>query len=259
MGEITFLGTGTSQGVPVISCNCEVCRSSDTHDKRLRSSALIEIGGKTIVIDCGPDFRQQMLREDVRSIDGILLTHNHKDHTAGIDDVRAFNYTSGEYVDIYAEERVQDTVKTEFSYAFGDNKYPGAPDINLLTIGEEPFRIGDVEILPVRGHHYKLPVLGFRIGGLCYITDMNRIEDSELEKLKDLDVLVINALRIGKHLSHFCFEEAMDIVARIRPKRAFFTHMSHQIGLHARIEGLTCSPDIKFAYDGLKVKFDDGK
>jgi len=257
MGVITFLGTGTSQGVPVVSCNCYVCRSKDPHDKRLRTSAMVDVGGKRLVIDCGPDFRQQMLREDVQHIDGIILTHNHKDHIGGLDDVRAFNYTSGKAVDVYAEESVQETIMNELPYAFGEHKYPGAPEINLITIDESPFSAAGIDIIPVRGMHMKLPVLGFRIGGLCYITDMNSIEESELEKMKNLDVLVINTLRIEKHLSHFCLPESLDIISRLAPKCAYFTHMSHQIGLHAEISALTGSDKIQFAYDGLKVDFDE--
>ena len=257
MTKLTFLGTGTSQGVPMISCHCYVCSSDDPHDQRLRSSVLIEYKGLTLVVDSGPDFRQQMLREKVDWLDGILFTHNHKDHIAGLDDVRAYNYTQDRAMDVYAEPYVIDTLKNEFSYAFAEQKYPGVPEINLHGIGEEPFRIGDAEIIPIRGYHLHLPVLGFRFGNIAYLTDMNRIEDGELEKIKGVEVLVINALRREKHLSHFCLEEAVAIIDQVRPKRAYLTHLSHQMGRHAEIENELTDQHIYYAYDGLKIEIDD--
>ncbi len=250
--KLTFLGTGTSQGVPVISCSCRVCSSSDIHDKRLRSSVLVEHNGVTVVIDAGPDFRQQMLREGVKCIDGIILTHEHKDHIAGIDDVRAFNYTMNSPVDIYAEKRVQDVVRKDFDYAFAENPYPGVPEINLVTIGDEPFRIGRMEIVPIRGRHFRLPVLGFRIGGIAYLTDFNAIDDSEIEKIKGAEVLVVNALRREPHMSHFTLGEALGLHGRAGVKRTYLTHLSHQMGLHAEVAAeLPC--DVFPAYDGLIV------
>lgn len=256
MGKITFLGTGTSQGVPVISCRCEVCLSSDPHDKRLRSSVLLEIVGKVIAIDCGPDFRQQMLREDVRRLDAILITHPHKDHTGGMDDVRAFNYTMRKPMDVYAEQHAQKILMNEFYYAFGDNRYPGVPDINLVKIDENPFKIGEIDIIPIRGMHYKLPVLGFRIGDIAYLTDMNSIEDLELDKLRDIDIFVINSLRTQKHLSHFCLPEALEIIKKIKPKRAYLTHISHQLGFHKQVSEIL-PEGVELAYDGLKLEFDE--
>ena len=256
MTTLTFLGTGTSQGVPVISCDCYTCASPDARDKRLRSSVLIERDGVRLLIDCGPDFRQQMLREGVRKLDGILFTHDHKDHIAGIDDVRAFNYTTGKAVDIYAEKYVQESIRREFSYALTEPKYPGVPEIDLHTIDANPFEVEGMRVVPVRGMHYRLPVLGFRLGNLCYMTDMNRIEADELKKLEGLDVLVINALRKEKHLSHFCLAEALDIIDRVKPREAWLTHVSHQMGRHAEI--YTELPEgVHFAYDGLKLRIED--
>ena len=255
MVRLTFLGTGTSQGVPMIACDCEVCRSEDSHDKRLRSSVMVESGGVRIVIDAGPDFRFQMLREHVHSIDAILLTHEHKDHTGGIDDVRAFNYFLDRPVDIYATERVQRAVHKDFNYAFGEKKYPGAPEISLHTITSEPFSVCGLEIVPVLGRHFMLPVTGFRIGSVAYLTDFNHIEDSELEKLRGLDCLVINALRREKHISHFTVDETIAVSRRIFPKRTFLTHASHQMGLYREVEK-TLPEDIRLAYDGLTIESD---
>lgn len=254
MSDLIFLGTGTSQGIPVISCKCRVCLSNDPRDKRLRSSVLVETGGVNIVIDCGPDFRQQMLREGVDRLDAILFTHDHRDHIAGLDDVRAFNHTSGREIDIYAEDYVQKSIRREFGYAFAEDKYPGVPEINLVTITDEPFDVKGVRVTPVRGKHLRLPVLGFRIGGMCYITDMNSIEKSELEKIKRVGVLVINALREEPHLSHFSLSEALAVIEEVKPGKAYLTHVSHQMGLHAEMPA-KLPAGVHFAFDGLKVNF----
>jgi phosphoribosyl 1,2-cyclic phosphate phosphodiesterase len=241
----------------MISCHCHVCSSDDPRDKRLRSSVLIEADGVSLVIDSGPDFRQQMLREGVDRLDAILFTHDHKDHTAGLDDVRAYNYTQGRAMDVYAEPRVIRSLKREFSYAFSDHKYPGVPEIDLHPIGEAPFAVRGVEIVPIRGIHYHLPVLGFRIGRLAYLTDMNRIDPPEREKLKGLDVLVINALRKEKHLSHFTLDEAVAIIDEVAPRRAYLTHISHQLSRAAEAPPELAARQIFYAYDGLTVETDE--
>lgn len=254
MTKLTFLGTGTSQGIPVVSCDCWVCVSPDSRDKRLRTSAMVEQSGTRIIIDAGPDFRQQMLRGDVKHIDAILLTHEHKDHIAGIDDVRAFNYTSRGPVDIYATGRVQAVVRKDFDYAFAEDRYPGAPLINLMTIeGDKPFRVGDTEVIPIAGMHYRMPVLGFRIGGIAYLTDFNHIADSEIDKIKGVEVLVINTLRREKHISHFTLDEALHIHDLTQPRHTYFTHISHQMGRYAQI-ARELPENCYFAYDGLVVE-----
>ena len=250
MLKLTFLGTGTSQGVPVVSCECEVCQSQDSKDKRLRSSVLIETEGRTFVIDCGPDFRQQMLNANVKHIDAVLLTHEHRDHIGGLDDLRAFNYTQNEAIQVYCEQRVQEAVKQNIPYAFAEVRYPGVPEIDICNIENKRFNICGIEIIPIRGYHYKLPVLGFRIGPLCYITDMNVIDNSELEKIKGVDVLVINALRLEPHISHFTLNEAIDVINKVAPKQAYLTHLSHQIGLHKELSK-QLPQNVKLAFDGL--------
>lgn len=256
MTKLTFLGTGTSQGVPVISCDCGVCTSSDDRDRRLRTSVMVEQGDMRVVIDAGPDFRQQMLRENVRHIDGILLTHEHKDHIGGIDDVRAFNYTPHYQgaVDIYATERVQAVVRKDFDYAFSEERYPGAPLINLVTIdGDTPFMVKDVEVTPIKGVHYRMPVLGFRIGGIAYLTDFNSLDDRELDKIRDVEVLVINALRREHHISHFTLDEAIEISRRVNARRTYFTHISHQLGKYEEVMK-ELPENFLLAYDGLVVE-----
>lgn len=233
--KVTFLGTGTSQGVPMIGCQCEVCQSADSRDKRLRSSILIEYKGKHIVVDTGPDFRYQMLRENVRHLDAILFTHEHKDHVAGMDDVRAFNYHAKKAMQVYATERVQKALKREFYYAFEAEKYPGVPQIDLNTIDATPFTIEGLEVVPIEMMHYKLPVLGFRFGKFAYLTDANYIAPQELEKLMGVEVMVINALRQQKHISHFSLEEALAIIDKIGPKQAYLTHFSHQMGTYTEV------------------------
>lgn len=248
--KITFLGTGTSQGVPVIACGCEVCTSESALDKRLRVSVLIEIDGKTLVIDAGPDFRYQMLRSNVKHLDGILITHEHKDHIAGLDDVRAFNYQQNEAINVYASNRVQNTLKSEFHYAFSDFKYPGVPLINLIDINNEPFKVAGLEIIPIEVKHYLLPVLGFRIRDFTYITDAKTISQTEREKIKGSKVLVVNALQKESHISHFTLDEAIAFAQEMQIEQTYFTHISHKLGKHEDIsKGL---PDgIFLAYDGL--------
>lgn len=254
--KITFLGTGTSQGVPVIACDCNTCLSGDSRDKRLRTSVMIENQETTIVIDAGPDFRQQMLRENVRKLDAIILTHEHKDHIAGMDDVRAFNYKSQDAIDIYAEERVQKAVRKEYSYVFAEFQYPGIPKMRLNQITEYGFTIGKINLLPLRVFHYRLPVYGFRIGNFAYVTDANYIPEETKEKLFGVKYLVINALRKEKHISHFSLREAVDIIRQISPRKAFITHVSHQMGTYVEVSA-ELPPEINLAYDGLKFIMDE--
>ncbi len=258
--KITFLGTGTSQGVPVIGCHCKVCRSDDPRDKRLRTSAMIETRGVRLVIDAGPDFRYQMLRTGVSHIDGILLTHEHKDHIGGLDDVRAFNfvdYPNIHKVDIYAMPTTVECVKKDFSYAFAQNKYRGVPEMVLhtLTPGEK-FSVCGVEIIPVAGHHSRFSVTGYRIGKLAYLTDFKTIDPEEEAKLHGLDLLVVNALRFLPHDSHFNVKEALALIDRVKPRRAMLTHMSHDIGLHADSYDLL-PENVELAYDTLEIEIND--
>lgn len=248
--KVTLLGTGTSQGIPVIACNCNVCRSNDPHDKRLRASVLIEIGDKNFVIDSGPDFRQQMLRANVSSLDAILFTHEHKDHIAGLDDIRAFNYIQQKPIDIYAEERVHWAIKQEFAYIFAEQKYPGIPQVNMHLIDNHPFEIEGVSIIPIRAIHLRLPVLGFRIGNFAYVTDANFISNDEKEKLKGSKYLVVNGLRKQKHISHFSLGEAVNLIEEIKPDFGYITHISHQMGIYVDVNEELPS-NIKLAFDGL--------
>lgn len=252
--SITFLGTGTSQGIPLIGCHCEVCDSTDPRDKRFRSSALIEYQGIKVVIDAGPDFRQQMLREDVRDLDAILLTHPHKDHTGGLDDVRAFNYITGKNMPIYCEPNVLESLKMEYSYAFREHKYPGVPEFEVHTIGTDPFFINGVEIIPVRAIHYKLPVLGYRFGKLGYLTDANYISDEDIQKFRGVDVFVINTIRREKHISHFSLDEALDVARCVGARQTYLTHLSHQIEKHSELS-LFLPDGVTPAYDTLRVRF----
>lgn len=250
---VTFLGTGTSQGVPVIACGCEVCTSADLRDNRLRSAIMIEGEDKTIVIDSGPDFRYQMLREKVKKLDAIVFTHEHKDHIAGMDDIRAFNYFQNAPVDIYATERVQIALKREFAYVFAEFKYPGIPQVNMHTISLEPFNIGGIQLIPVEVMHYKLPVLGFRINDFTYITDAKTVAESEVEKLKGTRILVINALQTQSHISHFTLDEALLFAEQVGAERTYLTHISHRLGRYEDIS-LQLPDGIELAYDGLKVE-----
>lgn len=250
--KITFLGTGTSQGVPVIGCDCRVCRSLDFRDKRLRTSAHLQIGSKSLVIDTGPDFRQQMLRERIYQLHGVLYTHEHKDHTAGLDDIRPFNFSQEADMPIYGQSSVLNQIKSEFSYIFADQRYPGVPMVKTVPIENKEFEVEGIPILPIRVMHHKLPVFGYRIHNFTYITDANYISDEELEKVAGTEVLVLNALQNTRHISHFNLEQALEMVERIQPKKAYFTHMSHRLGLHREVESKL--PDnIRLAYDGLKI------
>ena len=249
--KITFLGTGTSQGIPVIACKCDVCLSKNPKDKRLRSSIMIEIGSARIVIDCGPDFRQQMLREEIMSIDAILITHGHKDHTGGLDDVRAFNYIMQKPADVYTTKTIQGMIRREFAYAFSGNRYPGVPEIILHTIGNRPFELKGITITPIKARHFNHQyVFGFRINDFTYITDAVEISATEKKKIKGSRIIVINALRKKKHYSHFNLEEALLILKEMEPEKGYLTHISHQMGKHEEISR-ELPGNIKFAYDGL--------
>ncbi|MEN8928691.1 MAG: MBL fold metallo-hydrolase [Flavobacteriales bacterium] len=251
--KITFLGTGTSQGIPVIACTCEVCQSKNEKDKRLRVSVLIETENNTLVVDSGPDFRTQMLRANVQNIDGILYTHEHKDHVAGMDDVRPFCFKHKKEIEIFAHQRVLNQLKQEFHYVFDERfNYPGIPRISANVITNTPFEINGETITPIDGLHYKLQVFGFRIGDFTYITDMNSISDEEVEKIKGTKVLVLNALQKKEHISHFTLDEAIEMVKRINPEKAYFTHMSHTLGLHADIMN-ELPENIELAWDGLEI------
>lgn len=289
--KLTFLGTGTSQGVPIIACQCPVCKSPDERDKRFRSSAYVEYEGLKILIDAGPDFRSQMLRADIRHLDAILLTHNHKDHTGGLDDVRSFNYIDRKAAEIYCEERVLKSLKNDYSYAFEEEKYPGAPEWHVHVIDERPFRVNSLEgtgelewvhdkgyfyrqpdgslthpgqivseashdnpnIIPIRGLHGQMPVLGFRFGNIAYITDMSHIDDSELEKLKGLTHLTLNTVSYHPHHSHFSLQEAIDLAHRIGAKHTWLTHLSHSFPRYTEF-CKELEPDIQPAYDGLTIE-----
>ena len=256
--KLIFLGTGTSQGVPVIGCRCEVCRSKDERDSRLRTSAYLEVDGTTIVIDAGPDFRQQMLRTGIRRLDAILLTHQHKDHTAGIDDVRAFNFVDFPTIHpmhIFGNDATIKTITKDFDYAFAVDKYRGVPVIELHTVTpDKVFEVAGVTVVPIEGSHSSpFRVLGFRIGALAYLTDFNAISEAEIAKLEGVDTLVVNALRWTKHSSHFSVAEALELIERVGPRRAYITHMSHEIGLHAEAER-RLPRGVEFAYDGLEIE-----
>jgi phosphoribosyl 1,2-cyclic phosphate phosphodiesterase len=233
--KVTFLGTGTSQGIPLIACRCAVCTSTDPRDKRLRSSIMVESAKTRIVVDSGPDFRQQLLRERVRSLDAVVFTHEHKDHIAGLDDVRAFNFISGGSMAVFATQRVQDALKREFAYIFSGEKYPGIPQVDLYSIDDEVFHVGDLVIEPLNVLHYRLPVKAFRSGDFAYITDANFIPDATREKLQGLKVLVVNALRREPHISHFNLSEAIQLVSELKPEKTYLTHLSHQMGRHQEL------------------------
>lgn len=254
--KVIVLGSGTSQGVPVIGCECSVCQSLDFRDQRLRVSILIQVNNQNFVIDTGPDFRQQMLREKIKSIDGVLFTHQHKDHTAGMDDLRSFNFLQGTDIPIYAREAVMQQLKHEFAYIFVDkaHKYPGVLNVEENIIDNQPFTIKESLFTPIEVLHHKLPVFGFRVQDFTYITDVNYISDAELEKVKGTRYLILGALQQEKHISHFNLEEAIEVVEKIKPEKAFFTHISHRMGLHAEINKSLPS-HIGLAYDGLTLSW----
>ncbi len=251
--KLTFLGTGTSQGVPVVACQCPVCLSNNPKDQRLRASVMIETETQCLVIDAGPDFRQQMLTHHVRHLNGILLTHEHTDHIFGLDDIRAFNWVQKQHTDIYAEERVQIAIHRIFDYVFASYKYPGIPQMHLHLFENKPFMIGDLEVVPIRGFHYKLPVFGFRFGKIAYVTDVNRLEAAEIDKLRGLEVLVLNALRKEDHISHYNLDQALEIIAEVKPEKAYLTHLSHQMGFHEEVQS-ELPEGVFLSYDGLELE-----
>lgn len=238
----------------MIGCECEVCTSADSRDNRLRSSILVESPGTSLVVDTGPDFRYQMLREKVKHLDAVIFTHPHKDHLAGLDDIRAFNFFSKKPIDVYADSLTEEAVRRDFYYAFTDTRYPGIPELNLNTIATESFMVGDIPVTPIPVWHLKMPVMGFRFGKFTYITDANRIENESREKIRGSEVLVLNALRKAKHISHFSLSEAIAIAQELSIPNTYFTHISHQLGRHADIER-ELPPGIHLGYDGLVLNF----
>lgn len=248
--KLLFLGTGTSTGIPQIGCECEVCLSANPKDKRLRTSLLVSIDGKNILIDCGPDFRQQMLTNNIKHLDAVLLTHHHYDHISGLDELRSF--TNSKAMPICAEEYVEDAIKRTFPYCFGDNKYPGVATFDIKNIDNEEFDIAGIKVLPIRVMHYNLPIFGYRIGNVAYITDMLTISDVEIEKLNSLDILIINALRHNPHISHQTLADALDIIRRVSPRKAYLVHVSHQMGLHDEVSK-QLPENVSIAYDGLQI------
>ena len=248
--KVTFLGTGTSQGIPVIACDCKVCTSENPKDNRLRTSILIEENNQTIVIDTGPDFRQQMLRENVQKLDAIVFTHQHKDHVAGMDDIRAFNYKFKKDMDIYCTAEVEEALIREFPYVFSAYKYPGVPEIKVHNIKNEPFIINGVELIPIEGLHYKLPVFGYRIKDFVYLTDVSFVSEREKEKMKGAEVIVLDALRKIPHISHFTMEQAVELLEELKPKQGYLIHISHLMGKHNEV--VKELPNfIEPAHDGL--------
>lgn len=238
----------------MIGCDCEVCRSGDPKDNRLRSSILVQSPTTTLVVDTGPDFRYQMLRKKVKKLDAVLFTHPHKDHLAGLDDIRAFNFFSKKPVEIYADSLTEEAVRRDFYYAFTDTKYPGLPELSMNSIALDPFVVGDIPVIPIQVWHLRMPVLGFRFGSFTYITDANRIEESEKDKIRGSAVMVVNALRKQKHVSHFTLAEAVELVEELRVPTAYLTHLSHQMGLHGVIES-ELPEQVHLAWDGLELQF----
>lgn len=250
--HIRFLGTGTSSGVPMIGCECMVCKSADRHDNRLRSSVMISSSTTSLVIDTTPDFRYQMLRTNTKHLDAVVFTHPHKDHIAGLDDIRAFNFFMNKPMEIYANALTEEALRRDFYYAFAERKYPGVPEINLNKIAEEPFMVGDIPVTPIEVWHMKMPVLGFRFGSFTYITDANRLEESSKDLIRGSEVLVLNALRKEPHISHFTLDEAVALVQELGVPKAYFTHISHQLGLHNEINK-ELPEGMELAYDGLAI------
>ena len=252
--NITFLGTGTSQGVPVIGCGCAVCKSADPKDNRLRTSILVSNEGKHIVIDTGPDFRQQMLRENVNHLEAVVFTHEHKDHIAGMDDIRAYNYLQDRDMDIYATPQVQEALKRDFFYAFNNSTYPGVPKAVLHTLTHGvPFQLAGLKFIPFEVQHLRLPVTAYRIGDFSYITDANFISDEAKKIIRGSKVIVLNALRREAHVSHFTLDEAVEIMKELAPEKGYFVHMSHQMGKHEEVNAIL--PEfLRLAYDGLKIE-----
>ena len=252
--KLTFLGTGTSQGVPVIACHCRVCNSDNPQDSRLRTSALLQVGDDNILFDIGPDFRQQMLTNKVEHLDAILITHAHRDHVGGLDDIRSFNYVQHRKMEIYLNDIARTAIERDYHYIFDYHEYPGLPEANLHTVDGEKFAVceGRVEVLPIKAMHKDLPVLGYRIGSLAYITDANYIAPEEMVKLKGVNVLVVNALRKEKHFSHYCLPEALEVARQVGAERTFLTHMSHDIGLHAEVQE-ELPEGVFLAYDNLQI------
>lgn len=253
--EVTFLGTGTSQGVPVIACDCQVCCSQDKKDKRLRSSVHLKTDKVSLNIDCGPDFRYQMLKNKIKNLDAILFTHAHKDHTGGLDDIRAFNFIQKKDMLVFADQPTEQTLRQQYDYIFKEHPYPGIPKVHIKQINKRSFTFNGLKIIPIQAFHYKMPVLGFRIGDFTYLTDANHIPPEELTKMIGSKVLVLNALRKEKHISHFTLDEAIQIVEQIQPEKAFFTHISHQLGKHQEVSA-SLPENISLAYDGLKVRIE---
>jgi phosphoribosyl 1,2-cyclic phosphate phosphodiesterase len=250
--NITFLGSGTSQGVPVIGCSCEVCQSLDFRDQRLRASIHIAVEGQSFVVDTGPDFRMQMLREGIKKLDAVLFTHEHKDHTAGLDDIRPFNFYQQADIPIFGRLAVLEQLQREYAYIFNDKKYPGVPQVACVEIDHNPFQINGIGITPIPVLHYKLPVLGFRIGDFSYITDANHIPEESLALLEGSEILVLNALQKEPHIAHFTLDQAIEQAQRIGAKKTYFTHISHRLGKHAAVEK-ELPEGIFLAYDGLKL------
>lgn len=250
--KITLLGTGTSQGVPVIACDCEVCLSSNKKDNRLRSSVMIEVDNINLVIDTGPDFRQQMLREKVEKVDAVLFTHHHKDHVAGMDDIRAFNYRWKKDMQLYCTKLTEEALKKEFPYVFSDVKYPGLPEVKINIIKNETFHIQDTTVIPIKAQHYIMPVFGFRIKNFVYLTDVSSISELEKEKMKGADLIILDALRKKPHISHFNLEQALALLEELKPKQALLIHISHYMGLHDEVNR-ELPNHIKLAYDGQQI------